>query len=133
MRNDVLVHPAFRSVKTLVGAYLGLSVLTLVAVVLLRHHPSIVTPAVWVRAGIVVGSALLMTAFTARAAGGSSRAYLRLRLVSAIMMVAVVVIIALPGTFPVWLKVEQAGCGLLLLGVVVIVNRRQVRSSFPGA
>jgi hypothetical protein len=40
------------------------------------------------------------------------------------------VIIALPGTFPVWLKIEQAGCGPLLIGVAVIVNRRQVRSSF---
>jgi hypothetical protein len=130
MRNDVIVKPAFRGVKTLVGAYLGLSVLTLVAIVLMRHHPGIVTPAVWVRATIVVASALLMTAFTARAARGSSRAYLRLRLVSAIMVAAIVVIVALPGTFPVWLKIEQAGCGLLLIGVVVIVNRRQIRASF---
>jgi hypothetical protein len=133
MRNDVIVHPSFRSVKTLVGAYLALSVLTLVAIVLLRHHASIVTPAVWVRGTIVVASALLMTAFTVRAARGSSRAYLRLRLVSAIMVVAIVAIVSLPGTFPVWLKIEQAGCGLLLIGVVVIVNRGHVRSSFQSA
>jgi len=44
--------------------------------------------------------------------------------------VAVVVIVALPGTFPVWLKIEQSACGALLLGVVLLVNGRQLRSEF---
>jgi hypothetical protein len=51
---------------------------------------------------------------------------LRLRIVTAIMLVAIVVIISLPGTFPLWLKLEQAICGLLLLPVVVLINRRRV-------
>jgi hypothetical protein len=34
------------------------------------------------------------------------------------------VIVALPGAFPVWFRLEQAVCGLLLLPVVVRVNRR---------
>jgi hypothetical protein len=125
-----MMDTAFRNVKILVGSYLAISVLTLVAIVLMRHHPSVVNDAVWVRGTIVVASALLMTAFTVRAARGSSRAYLRLRLVSAIMVVAIAVIIALPGTFPLWLKIEQGFCGLLLLGVVAIVNRREIRASF---
>jgi len=40
------------------------------------------------------------------------------------------VIIALPGTFPLWMKVEQAVCGVLLLGVVAVVNGRVMRASF---
>jgi len=63
-------------------------------------------------------------------ARGSSRGHLRLRLVSAIMLVAIAVIIALPGTFPLWMKSEQGVCGLLLLGVVVVVNGKHLRSTF---
>lgn len=129
-----LNHPrsrsAFRGLKLLVGAYLTVSVLTLLAIVLLRNDVSVVTSAVWVRGTIVVASALLTLSFTVRAANGSRRAYLRLRIVSAVMVVAIAVIIALPGTFPVWMKIEQGGCGLLLLGVVAVVNGRHLRSLF---
>lgn len=121
---------ALHAVKLLVGGYLVLSVLTLAAAVLLRHHASIVTDAVWVRGTIVVASALLMTAFTLRAARGSRRAYLRLRITSAAMVVAIAVIVTLPGLFPVWMRIEQGICGLLLLGVVVLANRRRLRSVF---
>lgn len=129
-----LDHPAVRAAlpttRQLVGAYVGLSVATLAAAVALRNHPDLVPPAVWVRGTIVVLSSLLTAAFARRAAGGSSRAYLRLRLVTAIMLVAVVAIVALPGTFPVWMKVEQSVCGALLLAVVIVANRRPVRAAF---
>ena len=71
--------------------------------------------------------------FRGRAAEGHGRSYLRLRLVSAIMVVAIVVIIAIPGDFPVWLKIEQGVCGLLLLGVVLLSMASTCgRSSPPG-
>jgi hypothetical protein len=129
-----LQHPhtqaLFRRVKLLVGAYVGISVLTLVAIIVLRNHPAIVTQAVWVRGTIVVASAVITTAFATQMARGSNRGYLRLRLVSASMVVAIAVIIALPDPFPLWLKIEQGVCGLLLLGVVVVVNGTRLRSVF---
>ncbi|MEV5960720.1 hypothetical protein AB0L70_03095 [Kribbella sp. NPDC051952] len=129
-------HPrsagALRNVQLLTAAYLTLSVLTLIAIIALRNHAAIVNDAVWVRGTIVVASSLLTFAFARRAARGSRRGFLRLRLVSGIMLVAIVVIIALPGTFPVWLKCEQAVCGLLLLGVALLVNGRHLRSVFTG-
>jgi hypothetical protein len=73
-----------------------------------------------------------MLFFADRTAKGRSRSYRRLRLVSAIMVVAIVVIIVLPGAFPVWLKVEQGVCGLILLGVVAVVNGKPMRSVFAG-
>jgi hypothetical protein len=121
---------ALHNIKLLVGCYLGLSVLTLIAIVLLRDNPAIVTPAVWIRGTIVAASALLTTTFATQMARGSRRGYLRLRLVSAIMLVAIVVIIALPDPFPLWLKIEQGVCGLLLLGVVVFANGKYLRSAF---
>jgi hypothetical protein len=129
-----LNHPrsvaAFRSVNTLVASYLGLSVLTLVAIVVFRNDPAIVNAAVWIRGTLVVASALLMFLFALSAARGSRKGFLRVRLVSAIMVVAIAVIISLPGTFPLWMKIEQAVCGLILLAVVVIVNGKHLRSVF---
>ncbi|WP_223198849.1 hypothetical protein [Solihabitans fulvus] len=121
---------ALRTVKLLVGSYLGLSALTLVAIVLLRNNTEAVNTAVWIRGTIVVLSAALMTTFVAGTARGARRAFLRLRIVSAVMVVAIVAIISIPGTFPVWMKIEQAVCGLLLIGVVLIVNGRHLRSQF---
>jgi hypothetical protein len=119
-----------RAVTTLVGTYLGISVLTLIAIILLRANPAIVNTAVWIRGSLVVASAALMFVFAVRAASGAPRAFLRVRLISAIMLVAIVVIIALPGTFPLWLRLEQAVCGALLLVVVLLVNGRRMRAHF---
>jgi hypothetical protein len=121
---------AFSLVKALLVGYLAVSVLTLAAIVLLRNDASVVNPAVWIRGTIVAASSVLTLAFAAGAARGSRGAYRRLRIITAVMPVAIVVIIALPGTFPLWMKVEQAVCGVLLLGVVAIVNGRDVRASF---
>jgi hypothetical protein len=130
--NDTRTVAAFRGVRRLAGAYVAISVLTVVAIVLMRHNAALVNPAVWIRGSIVAGSSMLMAAFVAGAARGSARAYLRLRLVSAIMVVAIAVIVSLPGTFPVWLKIEQGVCGAILIGVVAIVNGRHLRSLFAG-
>jgi hypothetical protein len=121
---------AMRMVKLLVGTYLGLCVLTLAAIIFFRNNAAIVTIPVWVRGIIITASALLTVLFTAQTARGSSSGYLRLRLVSAIMCVAIVTLIMLPGLFPLWMKIEQGVCGLLLLGIVVIVNGKQLRSIF---
>ncbi|MFF1921751.1 hypothetical protein ACFVW8_14395 [Streptomyces sp. NPDC058221] len=127
---DPGIRQAFRGTTLLVGCYAGLSVLALIAVVLLRNHHDLVTDAVWVRAVIVVATSILMVSFAVRTSRGHSRSYLRLRLASAIMLVAIAVIIALPGAFPVWLKVEQGVCGALLAGVVMVVNGKRMRSAF---
>ncbi len=123
---------AFAPIKLLVGGYAGISILTLVAIALMRNHPAEVNSAVWTRGIIVVLSALLTLSFTVRAARGDRRAYLRLRIISAVMTLAIVVIIALPGTFPVWMKVEQGACGIVLIAVAVLVNRVHLRAQFTG-
>jgi len=131
---DELNHPrsltAFRRMKVLAGGYLGISVLTLVAIVVLRNHAAVVNTAVWIRGSIVAASALLTVTFTVRAAHGSRPAYRRLRIISAVMVAAIAVIISLPGTFPLWMKIEQGACGLLLIGFVVLANGKHLRSLF---
>ncbi|WP_019631900.1 hypothetical protein [Actinomadura atramentaria] len=124
---------ALRATKLLTASYLALSVLTVAAVAALRDHHAIVDDAVWTRGVLVaVGSALTFR-FAVRAARGVRAAYRRLRITSAVMLAAVVVIVALPGLFPVWFRVEQAACGLLLLGIVAFVNGGRLRARFAAA
>ncbi|GLW07780.1 hypothetical protein Misp01_29100 [Microtetraspora sp. NBRC 13810] len=113
-----------RNVIWLIGGYAAVSVLTLVAVIVFRHDAAMVTTAVWIRGTIVAAASLLTLFIAVRAARGDRRMLLRLRVVTAAMLVAIVVIIAVPGAFPLWLKLEQGICGLLLLAVVVQINRR---------
>ncbi|GAB2998129.1 hypothetical protein LWP59_19825 [Amycolatopsis acidiphila] len=128
--NDPRADSAFRSVHRLIAGYLAISILTLAAIVLMRNDPAVVTPAVWTRAVIVVITAVLLILFATRAARGSRGAFRRLRIVSVITPVAIVVIIALPGTFPVWMKIEQGVCGLIMTGVAAVANGRYLRSRF---
>ncbi|MFH8381543.1 hypothetical protein ACH4E7_11440 [Kitasatospora sp. NPDC018058] len=134
MTSTDLHHPdtrqAFRTVRRLVTAYLGLSVLTLAAAFAFRSHTDVVTPAVWIRGTIVVASAAVTLLLAVRAAGGSRGAFRRLRILSAVMIAAIVAIIAVPGAFPVWMKIEQGLCGLALLGVAVVINGRRLRALF---
>ena len=96
----------------------------------MRNNAAQVNSAVWIHGIVVVASALLTYMFTVRASAGGRRPYLRLRIISIVMPAAMVVIIALPGTFPLWMKIEQSVCGLLLIGVAVLVNGEHLRSSF---
>ena len=134
LSDEALNHPssqaAFRNAKRLVGAYLGISVLTLAVIAVLRDHTAVVNQAVWVRGSVVVASAVLTYLFATRMSRGSRGAYRRLRIISAVMTVAIAAIVTLPGTYPLWMKIEQAMCGLCLLGVAVIVNGRHLRSLF---
>ncbi|MEU7879479.1 hypothetical protein [Microbispora bryophytorum] len=115
-----------RNVVWLISGYAAVSLLTLVAMIVFRHDATMVTTEVWVRGVIVAAGSLLTLLFAVRAARGDRRMLLRLRVVTAVMLVAIVVIIALPGIFPLWFKLEQGVCGLLLLAVVAQINRRSV-------
>jgi hypothetical protein len=100
----------FRVIKGLLLGYLGIGIAALVAVILLRNHPAEVNGPAWVRSIIVVATALILLSAATLAARGSRGAFLRLRIISIVTTVAIVVIVALPGTFPVWLKIEQSVC-----------------------
>ncbi|WP_344267967.1 hypothetical protein [Actinomadura napierensis] len=124
---------AFRAITLLTGAYLVLSWLTMAAVYLLRDHHSMVNDTVWVRGTIVAVVSVISFALARRTARGSRGAYRRLRIFSAVMVAAVVVIVSIPGFLPPWMKVEQAVCGLLLLCVVAITAGRRMRALFAAA
>jgi hypothetical protein len=117
-----------RAIRILVACYAGLSALTLVAAALLPVD--LVPDSVWIRGGIVLLSSLLLSLFAARAARGSRAAWRRVCVLAAIMTVAVVVVVAIPGMLPDWMKLEQVACGALLFTVVVLGVSREVRTAF---
>jgi hypothetical protein len=116
-----------RTVKLLSLGYLSLSLATVVAIFLLRDHPSLVNDVAVVRCTIVVLSAALTTLFAVQAGRGSRKAYQRLRIVATVMVVAITVIVAWPGLLPTWIRVEQGACGLILIAVVVLLHTPRVR------
>lgn len=121
---------AFRRITLLLGGHLAASVLTLGVAAALRGDSSAVNSAVWIRGTIVAAGALVMYLCAVRAARGSGGAYRRLRVLSAVTVAAIVAVVALPGTFPLWMKAEQAACGLALVAVVAIANSRAIRGGF---
>jgi len=124
---------AFRTIRRLVLAYLAVSVAALVAIVLMRDDAAEVNSAVWTRGVIVLVTAALMLLFATRAMQGSRRAYRRLRIISIVTVVAIAAIIASPGPFPAWLKVEQGVCGLIMAGIAVLANGSHLRALFATA
>lgn len=128
--SDPHAAAAFRKIKLLTGCYLGISALAIVAIMLLRHHPAEVNSAVWTHGILVAASAVAAFAFALRAASGSRRSYRRLRIGSVVIVVAIAVIIALPGSFPLWMKAEQGVAGLFMIGVAVLANGSRMRSLF---
>jgi len=124
------LRETFQPIRVLVASYVGLGLLGFGATVLLRDHPQLVNTAVWVRGSIVLATSALMYRFAAVAARGKRSAFLRLRIASIVIPVAIAVIIALPDPFPVWMKVQQGLCALVVAGVAALVNRRFLREYF---
>lgn len=127
---DATHSARFRTMKTLVATYFGVSLATVAADVVMAGNTTMVTSTVWTRTVIVLLSSALMLSMVIRAAKGVRRSFLRLRLASGAMFIAIAVIISLPGLLPMWVKLEQGFCGLLLLGVVALVNGKALRSAF---
>ncbi len=124
-----MTNNRLHTVVRLLFAFLVLSVLTVAAVVLLGGHPSLVTDAAWVRTPLVALSAFALWLIARRAAKGHAGSYRRLRIISIVVLGAIVVIVSLPGLLPLWLRVEQGACGLIMLAVVILANHREVRTA----
>ncbi len=110
-----------RAARILVACYLGLSLLAVVALVVLAVvAPALATVQAWFRGVIIGGTAVLTFVIAGRAVAGRPRALLRLRIVVVVLLVAVVAVLCfLP--LPLWMVVEQAVCGALLLATAVLL------------
>jgi hypothetical protein len=127
---DTHAAQAFARIKVLTGCYLAISALAVAATAAMQHHHAEVNSAVWSHGIGVAVSSLVMFTCAILSARGVRGAYRRLRIASVVIVVAIAVIIALPGSFPLWMKAEQGLAGLCMIGVAVLANSRPVRAAF---
>ncbi|MHA7985109.1 hypothetical protein ACX9R5_04810 [Rathayibacter sp. CAU 1779] len=112
---------ALRPVRTLLVAYFAVSAAMIVFIGVLTAIGNGQDPAVWIRCSLVLGSAAVLLAFVARARRGSRAAFIRLRIITPVVLAAIVVIVSIPGFLPGWVRVEQALCGAILLPAVILL------------
>jgi hypothetical protein len=120
----------FRPVLVLLTLFLGVSVAMLAALAVLTATGSPQDIAIWIRCSFVLASSVLLLLFAVSAARGSRAAWIRLRIVAPIVVVAVIVIVAIPGFLPDWVRLEQALCGALVLPVAILANLPRARALY---
>jgi hypothetical protein len=128
---DVERSTAFRPVLALLRSFVIVSAAMIAALILLTLLVASIDVAVWIRCSLVLGSAIVLLIFGRGAARGKRDAWTRLRIVSPIVVLAVAVIVSIPGFLPDWVRVEQGVCGLIVLPVAIIANLPRIRGLFP--
>ncbi|MEU7859579.1 hypothetical protein [Nonomuraea sp. NPDC049141] len=130
-------HPhtqqAFGKVKRFVAAYGALSVAVLIVVVVLSVLGREVTSFMWGRTGGMFASAVVTYWLTVLASRGAQWAYVRVRIISVIVPIAIVAIDGIPGALPLWFVAMQVAGALALVPAAFIVNRSELRAAFPKA
>lgn len=122
--------PSTTMLKGLLTAYVAVCALTVLGEIAAAATGVVIGSGSWIRTSVVLAVSVITVRIARAALRGSARSYLRLRILTAAQLVAVAVIVALPGAFPVWLRVEQTVCGLVLLGLVVVLNGARMRAAF---
>ena len=89
-----------------------------------------VDTAIWIRCSLVLASSVVLLLLSVAVARGSRSAWRRLRIIAPIVVVAVIVIVSIPGFLPDWVRLEQAVCGALVLPAAIILNLPRTRSLF---
>jgi len=84
----------------------------------------------WVRAAILLAITPVFSWLTVRASRGMRKSFERLRLVSIILPVAIVVVDLIPGLCPAWYAGMQAVSALALAAVAVLLRRRVLNGAF---
>jgi peptidoglycan/LPS O-acetylase OafA/YrhL len=119
-----------RRVRLCTGAYLALSLAAVAALVLHRYDHVAGNASAWTHAIIVAATALGSFSASIVAGRGSRGAFIRLRVMSVVLVLAVLVIVALPGSFPLWMKLAEATGAALMAVVAVTVNGPTLRAHF---
>jgi hypothetical protein len=122
---------AFRPILILLAAFTVVSC-AMEAVLITQSTTGLdVDAAIWIRCSLVFASSVTLLLIALSAARGSRNAWIRLRIISAVVVVAVIVIVAIPGFLPDWVRIEQAVCGALVLPVAILLNLPRFSALFP--
>ncbi|WP_314148763.1 hypothetical protein [uncultured Leifsonia sp.] len=120
----------FRPILVLLWCFLTVSAAMIAFLAVLASVGVGVDIAVWIRSSFVLASSVVLLLLGVFAARGSRASWVRLRIITPIVVLAVVVIVAIPGFLPDWVRVEQAVCGALVLPVAILANLPRAGSAF---
>ncbi|MFD1542403.1 hypothetical protein [Nonomuraea guangzhouensis] len=130
-------HPhtqqAFGKVKRFVAVYGAFSVAVLIVIVILSVTGREVTSFMWGRTGGMFASAVVTYWLAVLASRGARWAYVRVRIISVIVPIAIIAIDGIPGALPLWFVALQVAGALALVPAAFIVNRSELRAAFPKA
>jgi peptidoglycan/LPS O-acetylase OafA/YrhL len=88
-------------------------------------------PAVWVRSTIILIVSLFMVLCGVQMRRGRRWAYVRAKWIAILGSIGFVGVAALPGPFPVWMRIEQGAQAMLFLALAWMLTRPQFASFFP--
>ncbi|MFE7530399.1 hypothetical protein ACFU7Y_32500 [Kitasatospora sp. NPDC057542] len=107
----------------------GAVVLGTVAVMAATGHAT--TPFMWIRGVIFLAIVPFLHRLATRAAGGSAKAFDRVRTLSTVMPIAIIGVDLVPGLCPAWYAVLQGLSALALVAVAVLTRTSALAAAFP--
>jgi hypothetical protein len=121
---------AFNRAKRYVLLY-GVFGAAVLATVIVRASAGHVVPGfLWGRSCVVLVTSVVAYWLLTAAGRGARWAYLRIRIISVVMPIAIVGVDLIPGLCPWWFAAMQAVCAVAIVPVAFIVNSARVGAAF---
>lgn len=111
-----------RRATGLAAMHVGLSLAAVVILIVGQAGEDTPSTSAWVHGVIVAATAFLLLSFAIRASRGGPAGLRRLRISSSVLGIALVVVVLIPGAFPVWMRILEAASAVCVLGVFVQVH-----------
>jgi len=128
--HDAARLAAFRPILVLLSAFVLVSAAMEAVLIVETVNGNRMDVAIWIRCSLVLGSSIVLLLLGVFAARGSRPAWRRLSIIAPVVVIAVIVIVSIPGFLPDWVRLEQAVCGLLVLPVAILLNLPRTRALF---
>lgn len=113
-----------RGAGVLVTGYVAIVLGTVVALAVMSSMaPRLATDEAWGHAVIVAIFAIVLPLRLRSARAGNARAWRAVGVIAAVLLVVNVVEAALPGAFPVWMRVQMAVIAVLMAALVVLTRK----------
>jgi hypothetical protein len=122
---------AFETVQKCIGIFGVASAVVLAIVVATAATGGAVSTFMWIRSALLLAITLLLRRLAVQAAEGARTSFERLKTVTTVLPIAVVVVDLIPGVCPVWYAAMQGFSVLPLIAVAVMIRRRALSDAFP--
>ncbi|GHI04064.1 hypothetical protein AQI88_07730 [Streptomyces cellostaticus] len=129
--NNPEIQEAFSKVKRLAVIYGVFDAIVLATVIGLSVAGHKEVGFVWGRSCAVFASAVVLYWLTGNASRGERSAYVRIRIISTVLPIAIVGVDMIPGICPPWFAVMQAVCAVPLAVAGFTINGSKLRAAFP--